>query len=220
MNNIVLFLEGPIKGMKSYHERSLINLDGTNIITSTLSLIRGTYRKAQITVVSTFDPLKIKTKPYKHLDFIRATSPKETILKMAELGGQLLFCNHDVVFNDYLIHSIPKNKSCLVFDNRPINRTELCGLTQNERVLRLGFGLDDKNKNVYSFSHMYVFAGKELEALKTILKNPKYHKFDPFEMVNLIIDMGGEFQVAMDKKSRAIIINNPTDLKTVARMMR
>jgi hypothetical protein len=205
--------------MKSYGARSLITIEDTNIITGTLSLLRGTYRKAQITVVSNFDPNKIKTKPYKNLSFTRGSSPKDVLLKLTE-GGQLLFCNHDVIFNDYLLHSIPKNKSCLLFDNRPVDRNEICGLLQDNKVIRLGFGLNDKNNNVKTFSHIYVFANKELELLKDILSNPKYNRFDPFEIINLIIDMGGEFEVATDKKGKAVIITSPAEIKTAARLIR
>jgi hypothetical protein len=206
--------------MKAYGARSLITIDDNNIISHNLSLLRGIYRKASISVVSVFDPTKIKTKPYKNLTIIRGSSPKETILKLAESGGQLLFCNHDVVFNDYLIHSIPKNQSALLFDNREVSRNELCGLTQDNKVLRLAFGLDDKNKNVYSFSNIYVFAGQELKLLVEILKDPKYSKFDPFEIVNLIIDKGGEFQVATDKKAKSLIVTSPSEIKVAARIMR
>lgn len=219
MTNIVLFLQDAIKGMKSYGPRSLLTIDDTNIITGTLSLIRGSYRKAHITVIANFDPTRVKTKPYKNMDIIGASCAKD-YLKSISVCDYLLFMNHDVVFNDYLLQSIPRDRSCLTFDNRPMSRNELCGLTQNNKVLRLAYGLDDKSKNVYTFSHIYGFTGKELTLFQEILTSPKYENFDFFEIVNLIIDEGGEFDVALDKKAKSLVINCPGDIKIASRLMR
>lgn len=218
MTNIVLFLQDAIRGMKSYGARSLIQIDDTNVITTTLSLIRGAYRKAPITVVSEFDPAKIKTKPYKNIEFIRHHCAKEVLSNLP--SNHIIFFNHDVVFNDYLLHSIPRDYSALIFDNRPINRSEICGLTQNGKVVRLAYGLDDKYKNVHSFSHIYNFVGQELELFKELLSSPEYQKYTMIEIVNLLIDNGAEFQAITEKKNRALVVTSPADITKLNRLMR
>lgn len=194
-------------------------IDDINILTGTLSLIRGAFRKADINIVSNFDPAKIKTKPYKNIYFTRGTTVKDKLKELATKEKHIILIDKDIVFNDYLLHSIPRDRSALVFDNRPMSRSELCGLTQNNKVLRLAYGLDDKNKNVHTFSHIFAFGGQELKLLKEILETPKYKNLDLFEIVNLIIDEGGEFEVAVTKKSKALEITCPKDLKAVRRLM-
>ena len=132
----------------------------------------------------------------------------------------MIFINHDTLFNDYLLHSIPRDKSSLVFDNRPISRGELCGLTQDNQVLRLAYGLDDKHKNVHTFSHIYGFHGAERHLLVDLLEDKKYKNFDIFELANEIIDQEGQFKVAFTKKSKALEIKCPADIKIATRLMR
>lgn len=202
--------------MKSYGERSLIEIDNSNILTGNLSMVRGFFRKAHITVISNFDPSKIKTKPYKNIDFIRDSDFKDTIIKLGKNSDHLILFNHDVVFNDYLVHTIPKDKSALIFDNRPVDRNELSGLSQNGKVIRLAYGLDEKNS--HTFSHIYVFHKNELSRLCEILSDSKYEKFSIYEIVNLLIDDGYEFEVATQKKSKALVVTHPSDISKINRL--
>lgn len=215
--NIVLFLQDAVKGMKSYGQRSLITIDDTNVITGNLSLIRGFFRKAPITVVTNFDPAKVKTNPYKNISFVRGKCLRETIVRLGQDSNHLVIFNNDVVFNDILVHTIPKDKSALIFDNRPVDRNELCGLTQHGKVVRVAYGLDDKNKNAHMFSNIYVLHGKELIRACEILADPKYQKFTLYEVVNLLIDEGYEFDVAINKRSKSLVISHPSDITKVAR---
>ena len=214
--NIVFFLQDAIKGMKSYGARSLIEIDHTNIITGNISLVRGFFRKAPITLISNFDPHKIKTKAYKNINYIWDKDFKSTLLKLSKESNHLVFFNNDVVFNDYLVHTIPKDRSALVFDNRPVDRIELCGLVQNGKVVRLAYGLDEKN--AHTFSHIYVFHKNELARLGEILVNPKFAKFSLYEIVNLLIDDGYSFDVAIQKKSKALVVTHPSDITKVGRL--
>lgn len=212
----MFFLQDAIRGMKAFGPRSIINIDGTNIITGNISLMRGFFRKAHITVVSNFDPAKIKTNPYKNIEFIRDSDFKNTILKLGQTSDHLILFNHDVVFNDYLVHTIPKDRSALIFDNRPVDRNELCGLSQNGKVIRLAYGLDEKNS--HTFSHIYVFHKNELSRLCEILNDSKYAKFSIYEIVNLLIDDGYEFEVATQKKSKALVVTHPSDISKINRL--
>lgn len=215
--NIIFFLQDSIRGMRAYGPRSLIDVgDSTNIITSNISLMRGFFRKAPITLVSNFDPHKIKTKSYKNINYVWDKDFKAILLKSAKESDHLVFINNDVVFNDYLVHTIPKDKSALVFDSRPVDRIELCGLVQNDKVIRLAYGLDDKN--AHTFSHIYVFHKNELARLSEVLANPKFIKFSLYEIVNLLIDDGYNFDVAIQKRSKALVVTHPSDITKVGRL--
>lgn len=99
----------------------------------------------------------------------------------------LLVINGDLIFNKEALN-FDYNKSFVVVDNKQqIKDREVGAVTSNGLLTNLSYGIKQK------WCQIAYFTGKELSLLHYILYSEFVYKKLTFEIVNRIIDLGGEF---------------------------
>lgn len=227
MNNlsVVIPVAGSGRRMKSYGSKSLLHLsDGRSILRRQIDIFKRLFDKfkllsngeyiADIVVVVGFDADKIyKTLP----DCIRIVENENfdstgvarsiSLGIKATISKKVLVVYGDLVFNKEMFETLP-DESCIFVDSKGrMNSSEVGIIIDGDNVVHLDYGLKTK------WCHSVLLTGKELALFKTITSQQDKRKLSGHEILNLIIEKGGEFKAFEPKKMKLIEVDSNKDLE-------
>ena len=94
-----------------------------------------------------------------------------------------------------------------MYDTKDQFKESEIGVTVNKGLAtRMGYGLDDK------WAQISYFTGKELKLLRSVCKNRERSKMYTFEIINEVLDSGGQLKAVEPKDMKIKDIDSSKDL--------
>lgn len=215
---VVIPVAGVGRRMKSYGSKCLLNLsDGRSILRRQIDIFKKIFDKVSstdIVVVVGFDSDKVcKILPDSvrvvENEYFETTGVGRSIsigLK-ATISRKVLVVYGDLVFNKEMFENIP-NESCVFIDSKGrIDSNEVGVIIDSNNVVHFDYGLKTK------WCHCVLLTGKELALFKSISSQSDKRKLSGHEILNAIIDKGGEFKAIEPKKMKLIEVDSNKDLE-------
>lgn len=213
--SVVIPAAGAGRRMKSYGPKSLLPLSpGRTVIRRQIDTIRHVWPGVDIVVVVGFDADKvIKTLP----DGVRVVENERyedtSVVRSITMGLRATTSPHclvlygDLVFNRATIASLPVNRSSVVVDSKgQLPSTEVGITTDDGLAVHFDYGLTSK------WCSIAMLYGRELSLFKHLGGGRERQKLMGWELLNLIIDRGGELHAHEDPKMEVVEIDSGKDL--------
>jgi len=208
--NVVIPAAGLGKRMRSFGPKALISLNDETVLARQVRLIRNTYPKSKIVVVAGFESEKVKrackelrrvccriNDEFEHCNV--AYSISQGLQCVSSREGALIVYG-DLVFSEKIFESIDKHESCVVinpWDNQA--RQEEVGATVvNGLVTTFSFGLP------WKWAQFTYLAPFEKQLFQTIANEPHRKRQYGYEILNEIIERGGQFKALMMPKGQLL----------------
>lgn len=228
---VIIPVAGSGRRMKSYGSKCLLNLsDGRSILRRQIDIFKKMFDKfnaasngnfaTDIVVVVGFDADKVyKTLP----DSVRVVENEHfettgvgrsiSIGLKATISKKVLIVYGDLVFNKEMFESIPNESSVFVDSKGRMASNEVGVIIESNNVVHFDYGLKTK------WCHCVVLTGKELALFKTISSQSDKRKLSGHEILNSIIDKGGEFKAIEPKKMKIIEVDSNKDLERTSSIL-
>jgi CTP:phosphocholine cytidylyltransferase-like protein len=209
----------PSKKMRSYGAKCLIDIDGISLIERQLNSIWQVFPRADIFVGIGFQAEKVRAALQSHpVRFIYnpifdSTNVSFTInlALQAILSPNVLIIYGDLVFTDDVLVSVASGKSSLVFTRE--EKSEAVGIIQNDGlVTNLAFGLPDK------WSQIMFLRERELDLFRLTCYDVNSSKWFGHEILNAIIDRGGNVEAKEIKPHKLCEVDIPDDIQTALKV--
>lgn len=215
--SVVISSAGAGLRIKSNEPRSLIKIKDDTLINHQVKAIEGAFDSCEIIGVFGVYLDKILKKINKKIRVVENQLHESTnTAESMRLGlnnclyDNVLFIHGDIFFDSSLLVGANYNKSFLVLDsNNDIDEKEVGVTISKNNVSILSYGLKKK------WCQVCYLTGKELKILKVIFSKFKESdkKMLSFEIINKIIENGGNFQYHENKNSHVVEIDCIKDLK-------
>lgn len=114
----------------------------------------------------------------------------------------------DLVFNKYALRFPIQDESLIVIDNSNImTENEVgCNIIDNQ-LEHMSYGRPNK------WAQIMLLTGKELYIAKELCWNANYFNYFGFELINEIMEQGGQFKTIQPYKIKVNDVDSPQDLK-------
>lgn len=221
--SIIIPAAGLGSRMKSYGPKSLLQIkDSTTIIENQLKHIFKYFYKPQVILVTGFKSNKIKNfLSNRRIDIIEnenweTTNVGESIKIGMELvkHKNLILLNGDLVFNAWALKVPFGMYSMMLIDKLGYMKDEEVGcLIRDSKVINVMYDLPNK------WAQIIYLTGKELKILQKNMKNIDYSKSYCFEIINNIIDSGGEFFAYSPPRMKITDIDSSKDLNLIPEVL-
>lgn len=209
--------------MKSYGPKSLLEIrEGTRIIDNQLKHIYKYFHKPQIVVVAGYNWHKVREalNQKRNVKVVHNENWEHTNVAASiriglrhTLHRNTVILHGDLVFNAWTLRAPFGNHSFILTDSSGLMKQEEVGCTVvNNRVEQLMFDLPLK------WAQISYFTGKERDLLDKVC-NKKYDKYFNFELLNMIIESGGNFAAHTNKRMKITDIDSSKDLATVEKIL-
>lgn len=219
--SILLLAAGMGSRMKSLGVRSLIKLvNGSSVIEHQLKSINSMFNNNEIILVTGYESDKLMNKTPQNI--IKIENEKYDLTNVSRsIGIGLRACTTDLVFiiyGDLLFNEkalqIPLDKSSLLIDTHGLMAESQIGCNiDNNEVEMLLYGLDNK------WAQITYLTGKELKLIKGLAWNRNNDKKFGFELLNEVIDAGGNFKAIKNKDAKIFDIDSGKDLDKVKHIL-
>ena len=195
--SVIIPVAGMGHRMKSYGPKCLLPVNQSQtILERIITSAQGAYPFSEIIVVVGFESDRVIETLNRKIRIVENQNYKSTnIVESIRLGinnsihDSLLIIYGDLIFNSACLEDITKNGSAMVVDTKGRFREEEIGVTVvDDKVTRFAYGLESK------WAHIAYLEGKELEVFRDLCKDKINNKMYPFELFNIIINMGGSFK--------------------------
>jgi len=181
--------------MKSYGPKCLLKTDsGKTILEQQIAAINFCLPKSDIIVVLGFEcdkAMKVLDNKSRVVEnqCYEETNTAES-LRLALNNGvrdSVLIMHGDLSFNKETLLYCDFRKSFAIIDSQDQFKSGEVGVTiNNKKATRFGYGLETK------WAQIAFFRGRELSLLKNICRNRERQKMYTFEILNEILDSGGD----------------------------
>jgi len=213
---IIIPAAGCGRRMKSYGPKALLEINNKKIINNQLDILEKTFPKSSISLVCGFKSDKLM----KHIperiiqienEYYETTNVVRSIgigLRTIKDASTLVLVYGDLFFNTYAISCLDIVNSCILINNETMADEEVgCIVDDQGSLQNMMYDLPNK------WAQIAVFNGEELKLLKQLCWDKKnYHKFG-FEIINEIIERGGQFTCISHNKCQIIDIDTSKDIE-------
>ncbi len=184
--------------------------NGESLINYQLKTVRRAYKNCDIIVVigherrNILDTITesvriVENENYLHTNTARSV---QLALQICPQIGNILLIHGDVFFNEEAIKHLFGGMSCLVLDDLELQNENAVGIIQqNDRILQCTY------KDFPKWGHIAYFDNKEAKILNSLLKTDLYEHCFSEELINKIIDEGGEFTTFSSPKTISVEMN-------------
>lgn len=131
----------------------------------------------------------------------------------ATITDSVLIVFGDLYFTPDIFKNLHTDTSSVIFTGTPIKKSEIGIISENGLVTNMSFKLKTQ------WAQIVYLTGKELKLLRKIAYNHKNNKMFGFELINKVIDMGGQFK-AVETESQFTDIDTPDDLKRLRKWLK
>lgn len=204
--------------MKSYGPKSLLNIKpNLPLLNYQIKQIKACYPESEIIVVVGFESHKlfgiipqevrvVENENYETTNIVRSIN----FGIRASVYDNIFIVPGDMAFNKNTILNVDINKSFAIIDKNDEMPKEIVGINYtNNKVLHFSFGLDTK------WSTLAYFTQKEAIEFKRYIYDKKNMNCYMYEILNTIIDKGGQINVEFPQEMRILKIHNPKDVSTL-----
>lgn len=186
--NVIIPAAGLGRRMRSYGNKSLIQLGRETVISRQIRIIKESFKDTHITIVTGFESQKIKRGLpdditfVKNSDFVTTNVAHSICLGMEKCKrGPVLIVYGDLVFSKNMFKPFPLDKSLLVIEEGG-NRPEEIGVHYlDNQVICLDYGLPQK------WAHILYLTQKDRLLFKKMCDNQKLFTF---EVLNKMLNAG------------------------------
>jgi len=194
---IVILSAGTGSRIKSYEPRALLKLGTRNILENQIHHLKNNFDSPEITVTVGNAANKIIKRVPSSIRVIEnqlyETTNSFESLRLAVnniTSDNVLFLHGDLVFNQRTFEGLSYDKSFVLIDQKQQFNEKEVGLTQtNKKATIFSYGLATK------WCQIAYLTGREFLILKQIChkNNAEHKKMLTFEVLNKIINKGGQF---------------------------
>jgi choline kinase len=212
---IVIPTAGLGRRMKSFGPKALINLgDGRTVLRRQLDLLKARYPKADIVVVVGYDGDRVlKTLPagvrVVENERFEDTSVSRSISigLRASVASKAIVVYGDLVFNRQTLDPLASDRSCVVVDSHGRLPDDGVGVTVDGGLaVHFDYGLPTK------FCHIMMLTGRELQMFRSIGSHREKQRLLGFEVLNEIIERGGELYAVEHRDMSIVEIESSKDI--------
>lgn len=200
---VVLLSAGVGTRIKTYEPRCLINYKSKTLIDHQIKTIENSFGGCDIVVVCGYDAHKVnkKVQQYPNVRVVEnelfSDTGSASSMRLATnniSNDKIVFIHGDIIFNNQTLNKGDYSRSFLIVDRKGmINQREVGVVVEkNNCAANLSFGLEEQPR----WGQVCYFTGDELKKLRKIINvNSDFNKKQlSFELINEIIDSGGEFK--------------------------
>ena len=195
--------------MKSYGSRALLKFDYGPLYQIQRDVVHNAYSKPNIIMSTGFEADKIikildNTIPIVENQLYSNTNEVEEVRLAMNLTTEdnVLLIDGSILFNDHTIKHL--DRSGIVVS--PDLNSEGVGVTLNKgKVSRLSYGLE------YKWCHILYLIGKELQLFKKIIRNRELSNLFLHEVINMMVDSGGNITVFNPPNMNVLKIDSYAD---------
>lgn len=196
--SVIIPAAGTGRRMKSYGPKCLLRSKGDmTIIEQIVDNVYNVYPLADTVVVVGFEADKVTQILPPRIRIVENQLYHDTnIVESIRLAlnnivtDSVLFVYGDLIFNPETIHNVVDNGSCAIVDSRNRFKSEEIGVTiVDNKITNFAYGLETK------WAQIIFLCGKELEIFKALCFDRKRNKMYPFEIFNMMINLGGTVSV-------------------------
>ena len=212
---VIIPAAGIGRRMKSYGPKPLIKIGNSTIIKNQISLLQTYLSNVNIVLVCGFKAerlmnetpdyiLKIENERYKQTNVVRSIGMG---LRVAGHSSRVIVVYGDLVFNSEAIKSISLSQSCVVVTDQGMGEEEVgCVMDRHHMLTNLMYDLP------YKWGQIAFFKNKELTLLKQMCWDDKNSTKFGFEVINQIVDRGGQFKCIHNDKIKIVDIDSSKDI--------
>lgn len=219
---VAILSAGVSSRMKTYEPRSLLKINDRSLIEYQYDLLSEIFDEIELILVVGYKSEKVLKKindlriRIVENQWFEETSAGES-LRLAiqnNVHNRILFMHGDLVFNTDTLNSLNYNRSFIIVDNKAmINDREVGVVVSENKATNLSYGIKLKTR----WCQIAYIQGEEYQILKHIfLKNKSNIKNRvSFEIINQIIDLGGNFHCYEPENMKILEIDSIKDIKNV-----
>ena len=215
---VIILSAGYRQSIKSFEPISTLNVGQKTLLENQIQRIKTRFNKCHVTVVAGYKFNSVYKMHAGQAKFIENTRYKESnnaeSLRLAINNSNMnniLFIHGDLIFNDDFLFALKDKyflKSFVVYDDNNFESKEV-GVNHTDCVNIMSYSLPSK------WSQMAYVTGKETELLRSVLLDDNFDKhLLSFEIINKIIDLGGNFK-AYENKSFIKEIDSIKSIRSV-----
>ena len=202
--------------MKSYGPKCLLKVAGSrNIISRLIDNINTVFSKEEIIVCVGFEADKVMQNLPQNIRVVENQKYEETntteSLRLSlnnSTSDSVLIVHGDLVFNPATIQSFDRTQSSVIVDSTGQIRDDETGVTVvNGEATFFAYGLSCK------WGQIAYFVGKELQLLKKVCSDRNRSKMYTFEILNEIIQLGGNFKSIEPNNMKIYEVDGLKDLR-------
>lgn len=206
--------------MKSYGPKALVKIkNDLTIIENQLKYLYRYLYKPQIILVAGFEADRVRTAMSNHRNVIVVENEQwdtTNVVNSIGIGLQhtihtnILIVYGDLVFNAWTLKVPLGHTSMILTDKYGLMKDEEVGcIVQGNMLENMMYSLPNK------WAQIAYFTGREQELFKKVCTDETYSKYFGFEVVNMIISVGGRFMVHSHPRMRITDIDSSKDLTKV-----
>lgn len=203
--------------IKTYEPRSLIKIREKFLIDHQIDAIKSKFKDPEIIGVFGPNVCRIVKNVRGRIRIVEnqkyETTNNSESLRLAlnnSVKNSLMFFHGDLLIEETFFSCLNFNKSFVVYEDQGMIDEKEVGLTiMKNKATILSYGLEEK------WCQAAFFKGKELKILRNIFNGFTKHdkKMLTFEIINKVIDAGGNFQAQKLQKSKILEIDCIKDIK-------
>jgi choline kinase len=213
--NVIIPSAGIGRRMKSYGNKSLLNIGNKKLIDIQIDYIRQTIPNYEVILITGFDAervinnspadiIKIENEKYYENNVSRSISMG---LRATKNNDRVLIIFGDVLLNEETIASIDFNKSSIIISEYMNDNEVGCNINAKGNLEYMMFDLPNK------WGHIIFLTSKELTLFKKIISCKSKEKKYCFEIINEVVNAGGKFDCITNKNIKVIDIDTSKDLQ-------
>ena len=213
---IIIPAAGSGRRMKSYGPKPLIKIGNSTIIKNQIGLLQTYIHDSQIILVCGFKAnrlmeetpdyiLKVENESYETTNVVRSIGMG---LRVGAQYSKIVIVYGDLVFNSAAIKSLPLDRSAIIVTEQDMGEDEVGCIFGDDGILtNLMYDLPQK------WGQIAIFVDKELDLLKQLCWDDKNNTKFGFEVINQIIERGGQFCCIHDPDIKIIDIDSSKDIQ-------
>jgi bifunctional N-acetylglucosamine-1-phosphate-uridyltransferase/glucosamine-1-phosphate-acetyltransferase GlmU-like protein len=220
---VIILAAGCSYKMKSYGARCLITLpNNMTVLERQIQIVKKAFTNVEIILIcgvdaikvmnSIADPIiKIENENYETTSSVRSLA----IGLRAATSNKAIIIFGDLVFNEETLLNLDHSTSGLLLDNSGIMNKNTAGCIINTDNMIENMSYDLENKWV----QIGLFVNKELALLKQIVWGKNKDKLLMFEVINDVINRGGQLKMLKPANMKIIDIDSAKDLHLIKRVI-
>lgn len=212
--SIIIPSAGYANRMKSYGPCSLFKIKNGLLINHQLKYIYSFLQNVEIILVGGFEFIKLRgTLRNSKIRILENNKWDSTnVVASIDIGlkeasyKDVIILHGNVVYNEEIFKAPFGSYSSIIIDGQAEKDKNKIGCTiDNNRIEHMMYGLPNR------WAEMIYLRGDELSLFKEECSNPANHICFAFEMVNRVINSGGEFTPINNKKLEFVDISSTKD---------
>lgn len=186
---VIIPAAGLGRRMKSYGPKALIDIHGKSVLQRQIDIINSTIENPDITVITGFEKKKFPKNIHTICNdrFLETNVAYSIYLGVKNLNAALIVYG-DLVFNKKILENLQFSRSFVILDStRQMRNSEVGAIACEGKICNFSYSLPTK------WTQIAYIQGEELDIFKDYMRQAKYERHFCFEILNKVIDAGGEF---------------------------